>query len=78
MVAGSIPDGVIGFFIDVRLHYGPGVESASYRNEYQDYLLRGKGGRYIELTTMTPSCADCLEILGASTSWSPKGLSRSV
>ena len=24
------------------------------------------------------SCADCLNILGASTSWSPKGLSRPV
>ena len=35
-VAGSIPDGVIGFFIDIksfRSHYGPGVDSASNRNE---------------------------------------------
>ena len=41
-VAGSIPAGVSGFFIDIksfRLHYGPGVESASNRNEYQGYLL---------------------------------------
>ena len=29
-VTGSIPGGVIGFFID----YGPGVNSASNRNEY--------------------------------------------
>ena len=28
------------------------------------------------MTTLPHSCADCLEILGASTSWSPKGLSR--
>jgi len=31
-VTGSIPGCVIGFFIDIksfRLHYGPGVESAS-------------------------------------------------
>jgi hypothetical protein len=27
---------------------------------------------------LPPSCADCLDILGASTSWSPKGVSRSV
>ena len=30
-VAGSIPDGVIGFFIDIksfRSHYGPGVDTA--------------------------------------------------
>ena len=41
-VAGSIPDGVSGLFIDInffRSHYGPGVNSASNRNEYQDYFL---------------------------------------
>jgi hypothetical protein len=35
-----------------------------------------KGGRRIRLTTLPPSCTDCLEIFGASTSWTPKGLSR--
>jgi hypothetical protein len=37
-VAGSIPDDVIGLFqltYSFQLHYGPGVESASNRNEYQ-------------------------------------------
>ena len=41
-VAGSIPAGVSGFFIDIkslRSHYGPGVDPASNRNEYQDYFL---------------------------------------
>jgi len=41
-VAGSIPDGVIGFFSltqSFRPHYGPGVDSASNRNEYQEYFL---------------------------------------
>ena len=41
-VAGSIPAGVSGFFIDIkffRLHYGPGVDPASNRNEYQEYFL---------------------------------------
>jgi hypothetical protein len=28
---------------------------------------RGKGGRYVGLTTLPPSCADCLEIRGGST-----------
>ena len=40
-VAGSIP-AVSGFFIDIkssRSHYGPGVDSASNRNEYQEYFL---------------------------------------
>jgi hypothetical protein len=34
----------------LRLHYGPEVDSASNRNEYQEYFLRGKGGRCIRLT----------------------------
>ena len=41
-VAGSTPAGVSGFFIDIksfRSHYGPGVDSASNRNEYQGYFL---------------------------------------
>ena len=41
-VAGSIPAGVIGFFIDIksfRSHYGPGVDSASNRNEYKEHFL---------------------------------------
>ena len=41
-VAGSIPYGVTGNFIDIksfRSHYGPGVDSASNRNEYQEYFL---------------------------------------
>jgi len=41
-VAGSIPAGVSGFFIDIksfRSHYDPGVDSACNRNEYQEYFL---------------------------------------
>jgi len=41
-VVGSIPAGVIGFFIDIksfRSHYGPWVDSASNSNEYQEYFL---------------------------------------
>ena len=41
-VAGSIPAGVSEFFIDIksfRSHYGPGVDSASNRNEYQEHFL---------------------------------------
>jgi len=41
-VAGSITVGVSGFFIDVmsfRSHHGPGVDSASNRNEYQEHFL---------------------------------------
>jgi hypothetical protein len=44
-------------------YYGPGVDSASKRNEYQEYFLGGKGGQCLRLTTLPHSCADCLEIL---------------
>jgi hypothetical protein len=33
-----------------------------------------KGGRCVGLTTLPLSCADCINILAASTSWSPMGL----
>jgi hypothetical protein len=82
-VAGSIPDGVIGFsWLNPP---GPtmatGVDSVCNRNTYQEYLLGGGGakdGRCVGLRTLPPSRADCPGILGASTSWNPKGLSRSV
>jgi len=35
-----------------RPRYGPGVDVACHRNEYQGYLLVGKGGRYVGLTTL--------------------------
>ena len=64
-VADSIPDKVIEIFLFIssfRPLYRPGVDSASNRNEYQEYFLWGKGGRCVRLTTLPLSCADCLEI----------------
>src|SRR5215475_112494 len=49
-----------------RPQYGPGVDSASNRNEYQGYFLGGKGGQCIGLT-LPPSCAVCLEIWESQT-----------
>jgi len=46
----------------LRSHHGPGVDSASNRNEYQEYFLGGKGGRCVRISTFLPSCTDCLEI----------------
>jgi hypothetical protein len=46
----------------LRSHYGPEVDSASNRNEYQGYFLGSKGGRCVGLTTLPPSYADCFEI----------------
>jgi hypothetical protein len=40
-------------------HYGPGVDSAWNRNEYQE----PKGGQCVGLTTLLPSSADCLNTL---------------
>ena len=37
-VAGSIQTGVIDIK-SFRSHYGPGVDSATNRNEYQEYFL---------------------------------------
>jgi len=48
------------FFIHIksfRSHYGPGVDSASNRNECQEHFLAGKGGRCVGLTTLPPSRA---------------------
>ena len=42
-VAGSIPAGVTDIDIkSFRLHYGPGVDSASNKNEFQEYFLEIK------------------------------------
>ena len=40
-----------------RSHYGPGVDSASNGNEYQEHFLGGKGGRCVGLTILPTSCA---------------------
>jgi hypothetical protein len=60
-VPGSIP-GHCGFFSGASdSSMCPGVDSAS-KNEYQD-IPGGKDGRYVRVTTLPPSCAECLEIL---------------
>ena len=79
-VAGSIPAGVSGFFIDIksfRSHYGPGFDSASNRNENQDYFLGVKSGRCVRLTTLPPSCAVVTKS-GKLKFLEPSGLSRLV
>jgi hypothetical protein len=65
------------FFIDLFLPAAIlTLESAQHLTDMS--TRKGKGGRYVGLTTLPPSCADYLEILKASTSWGPRGLSRPV
>ena len=48
------------FFWSIRQVHVPGVDSAS-KNEYQD-IPGGKGGRWVGVTTLPLSCAECHEI----------------
>jgi len=79
-VAGSIPTGASGFFIEIksfRSHYSPGVDPVSNRNEYQEYFLGGKGGRCVRLTTYHHPVPFSRN-LGTLSSWNPLGPSRPV
>jgi hypothetical protein len=49
-------------YLNIYLHYGPGVDSASNRNEYEEYFLGGKGGQWVGMTILPPPCVDRLEI----------------
>jgi hypothetical protein len=68
-VAGSIPDAVTGIFHWPNLvgrTMALGSTQSLNRNEYQEYLLGGKGGRCVGLTTLPHSSADCLK------TWEPQ------
>jgi len=78
-VAGSIPAGVSGFFIDIksfRSHYGPGADSASNRNEYQDYFLgvKAAGAYGWQPTTILCRCHEIWEPLLPGTLWATPDL----
>jgi hypothetical protein len=45
----------IYIFSSFQPHYGPGVDSDSNRNEYQEPSWGVKGGRPVRLTTLPPS-----------------------
>jgi hypothetical protein len=48
----------LGIFIDLNLPaiQDPGVNSATNRNEYQEYLLGGKSTWCVGLITLPPEC----------------------
>jgi len=45
-----------------RAHLGPGVDTASNKNEHQVYLLGSKGGRFGWLKTLPLLFPNCHEI----------------
>jgi hypothetical protein len=72
------PVGSLGFFIDLILLAAVWLwgRLILYHKWWQKISLRGKGGRCVGQTTLPPSCSNCLEIMGTSTFWISKGLSR--
>jgi hypothetical protein len=78
-IVGSVLSGVIGI-LHITALWPRGstqpVTEMNTRNSSEG--SGGKDGRCVELTTLPPSCADCLEILGVSNSWGCMGLSRLV
>jgi hypothetical protein len=79
-VTGSNPDGVIGIFHwhkSFWSHYSPEVDSASNRNEYQEYFLGvNAAGAYGWQPYHHP--VPLSRNLGTLTSWNPLGHSRPV
>jgi hypothetical protein len=67
------------FFIDNRSrpNYGPRVDSASNRNEYQEYLF-GERRPMRRADNLTTFMCRLSWNLGASNSWNPQGLSRPI
>ena len=62
-------DGVIGIFRVTKSFPNLvvlGFTQSPTEMSTKDFL-GGKGGRCVRLTTLPPSCVDCLKILGAST-----------
>ena len=56
-----------------RQNYGTEVDSDSNGNEYREYFLEGKGGRYRQLYQL---CVPIASKSGSSNSWKPMGLYR--
>ena len=54
----------------------PWVRLGPEQNWVPGIFPGGKDGRCLGLKNLQPSCADCVVIVGTSTSWSAQGLSR--
>jgi hypothetical protein len=56
-VAGSLPN----ITTEILQRLNPGVDSDACKNEYHQHFLGGESDRYIGLTNLPLSCANCLE-----------------
>jgi len=65
--AGIEPD----TFRCVAQYHNHCATAVPYTTQYHEYLLRGKGGRCLGLTSLPQSCADCIGILGFLSEASP-------
>ena len=78
LLSDSIPDDVIR--ISHWLYPSGRTKAPEWTQALREMrnILGEKGGQCVVLSNLWPSWAGCLEILGASTYWSLKGLSRPV
>jgi hypothetical protein len=75
---GRFPVVTLEFFMDIKFSaaHDPGVDSASNRNKYQEYFLRGYRRPVHRADNLTIFMYQVFRDLKASTFWNPQGLKQ--